>query len=190
VQLVCSIKGCEEAHYGKGFCSKHYQRLVRHGSVLETQLGSLEERFKKKFAEAEGCWEWQGARSTKGYGVIQEAGRGSRLLLAHRVSYQIHRGEIPNGKLVLHSCHNRGCVNPSHLRSGTQSENIREAFDAKRKVQPIAFGEQNPKSKLTLAQAKFIKAHPEMQHTELAALFGLSPNCIRGVRIGRTWKDA
>ena len=43
---------------------------------------------------------------------------------------------------------------------------------------------------LTLEQAKFIKAHPELPHTELAKLFGLSPNCIRGVRIGRTWKDA
>lgn len=50
--------------------------------------------------------------------------------------------------------------------------------------------EQNPRSKLTLEQAKFIKANPQMRRTELATMFGLSPNCIRGVRIGRTWKDA
>jgi hypothetical protein len=106
------------------------------------------------------------------------------------VSYEVHHGPIPSGLLVLHSCHNRRCVNPKHLRVGTQSDNIKEAFEAKRKTQPIAFGEQNPKSKLTLAQVKFIKAHPEIPHTELAAAFGLSPNCIRGVRIGRTWKDA
>jgi hypothetical protein len=89
--------------------------------------------------------------------------------------------------MVLHSCDNRRCVNPAHLRQGTGSENIQEAFDKGRKVQPVAYGENNPKSKLTEEQVRFIKNNPDKGNTEIARLFGLSVNCIRGVRIGRTW---
>jgi hypothetical protein len=190
---VCSVEGCGRAHYARGVCEKHYQRWTRTGTLESgpKARGSLDERFRTKvrFAGDDECWEWQGAKTARGYGVIQEAGKGSPNLLAHRVSYQIVNGKPPVGLNILHSCDNPGCVNPRHLRAGSQSENILEAFERKRKSNPVAFGEANPKSKLTLEQVQFIKAHPEMKHTELAQLFGLSPNCIRGVRIGRTWKD-
>lgn len=58
------------------------------------------------------------------------------MLLAHRVSYELHHGPIPQGALILHSCDNPGCVNPAHLRAGTQSENILEAFAKGRKKIP------------------------------------------------------
>jgi hypothetical protein len=50
------------------------------------------------------------------------------------------------------------------------------------------YGEENPKSKLTLEQVRFIRANPTLGHKAIADMFGLSPNCIRGVRIGRTWR--
>ena len=191
--MKCMIDGCGADHYAKGLCGKHWQRLRTTGTLQEGEKGrgSLITRFLKKFkvGSPSDCWLWTGAKTGKGYGAIQEAGKGSKLLLAHRVSFEHFKRALVDGEYVLHSCDVRNCVNPNHLRAGTQSENIIEAFEKGRKTLPAHSGEANGKSKLTLEQVKFIRAHPEMQHLQLAKLFGLSPNCIRGVRIGRTWKD-
>lgn len=76
-----------------------------------------------------GCWLWSGA-TTKGYGVIaNEHGKSPRQCYAHRASWQIHRGDIPIGLLVLHNCpcgDQPLCVNPDHLWLGTQLENIED----------------------------------------------------------------
>ena len=189
---MCKVVGCDRQVVARGLCHTHYQSRRRSGElrVEPRPHGTLEERFFAKVKMGDGCWEWLGAKSGKGYGFLQQGGRGTPMMLAHRISYKIANGPIADRQYILHACDNPGCVNPKHLRAGTQSENIKEAFAKGRKTAPIAFGESNPRSKLTLEQAKFIKAHPELPHTELADLFGLSPNCIRGVRIGRTWKDA
>lgn len=186
---VCSVTDCGRDVYGRGLCNKHYIRLTRTGTTDDGPFAQepLEKRFWKKVATGKlnECWEWQGAISKNGYGVIGVNGKNQS---AHRISYELNKGPIPDGMHVLHACDNRKCVNPSHLRAGTGSENIQEAFDKGRKKNPNLSGEQNPRSRLSLVQVNFIKAHPELMHTELAALFGVSPNTIRGVRIGRTWK--
>ena len=192
----CAIESCNAPVCSRGLCSKHYRSVLRHGSIdgRKCVRGSLEERFLyriEKLVGVDGCWEWPGALTGKGYGVIQEGSAGSKLLLAHRVSYQVLNGDIPDGMLVMHTCDNTTCVNPDHLVLGTHSDNALDAVAKGRKFIPSpGKGEQNPLSKLTLEQAKFIKANPQMKHTELADMFGLSPNCIRSVRIGRTWRDA
>lgn len=66
------------------------------------------------------CWEWRGGKDKNGYGLLGELGRNWR---AHRLSYVIHRGDIPPGMYVLHSCDNPPCCNPAHLRLGTQRDN-------------------------------------------------------------------
>lgn len=72
-----------------------------------------------------GCWNWM--RSTKGpngYGQIGEGGHDCRILLAHRVSYEIHKGPIPKHLEIDHLCRNRGCVNPEHLEAVTRRTNL------------------------------------------------------------------
>lgn len=79
----------------------------------------------------EDCWIWAGARLPRGYGRL---GIDGRQFLAHRVSYALYRGEVPNDLLVCHTCDVPSCVNPDHLFLGTAQDNIRDAVNKGRQV--------------------------------------------------------
>src|SRR6478735_6357894 len=85
--------------------------------------GSLDTRFAEKVErdEVTGCLIWTGANDGKGYGIIRVDGRRVR---AHRWSYERHVGPVPDGLLILHSCDTPACVEPTHLRPGTDAENM------------------------------------------------------------------
>lgn len=82
------------------------------------------------------CWLW--TASTKGgkwrYGVISQTGKHDSLLLAHRVSWEIHNGPIPEGSLALHKCDNPSCVNPAHLFLGTFADNTKDMLEKGRHI--------------------------------------------------------
>lgn len=206
MQKKCEVDGCDKEVWSNGgrwgcrpfslsarYCRKHVRWIEQYGSTNPPKYaqGSLEFRFWKhvnKGGEDE-CWEWTADTSRNGYGGIWDNER-KKNSSAHRVSYEIHKGEIPAGLVVMHTCDNPKCVNPKHLVLGTYKDNTQDMLQKGRRKAYRAFGENNPVSKLTLEQAKFIKANPELGHKQIADMFGVSPNCIRGVRIGRTWKDA
>lgn len=74
------------------------------------------------------CWEWQGARTSAGYGALGCGRRGASNVLAHRLSYEMHTDTIiPQGMDLCHSCNNRRCVNPAHLYVGTRKDNMQQA---------------------------------------------------------------
>lgn len=83
---------------------------------------SLVDRFLAKVRESDGCWHWEASKSRLGYARILVDGK---VHLAHRVSFVLFIGEIPENKEIDHICGNRGCVNPSHLRVCDRSENTR-----------------------------------------------------------------
>jgi HNH endonuclease len=85
----------------------------------------LSERFiDKLLVMPNGCWEWTGSRSTNGYGQLWN---GVRLVVAHRIAYELFVGPIPAGLELDHLCRVRHCVNPGHLEAVTHSENALRA---------------------------------------------------------------
>jgi len=90
--------------------------------------GTLLERLLDKVIvnEITDCWEFQGGKNNIGYGMIRD---GKKMRTSHRVSYEEHKGPIPHGLCVMHSCDNPICCNPSHLSVGTHKQNTRDMMN-------------------------------------------------------------
>lgn len=136
------------------------------------------------------CWLWTASLHSNGYGQIGVA-RG-HIEKTHRVSWEIHNGPIPKGLLVLHSCAsrypigdntNRRCVNPAHLRIGTQDENNADTTEGKR----WRTGCLSPAARLTQTQVKDIRSDSGTL-VEIAARHAVSVSHVHRLRSGECWK--
>ena len=88
-------------------------------------------RFWPKVEKTTTCWNWTGSKNAYGYGVFQRGGRGAGQSLAHRYSWELAIGPIPEGMHLDHMCHQHGCVNPEHLRvvdNKQNHENVKGAY--------------------------------------------------------------
>lgn len=143
-----------------------------------------EERFWEKVNKTEICWEWMGYRDRTGYGSFGYAHQHNKM--AHRYSWEIHFGEIPQGLKVLHHCDNPPCVRPDHLFVGTQIDNINDMMSKGRK----AVGVDSGVAKLTEDQVKYILNYPWRRklHKELAAELGVAVTTVNHVRRRKSWK--
>lgn len=112
-------------------------------------MKALAERFWEKVRRVgpSSCWEWTAHCDRRGYGEIGSSGnRGKPHLRAHRVSWEIHNGPIPDGLFVLHRCDNRKCVNPHHLFLGTAKDNTQDMLAKGRGVEPPGTVENRAKT--------------------------------------------
>lgn len=111
---------------------------------------------------------------------------------AHRVAYMLARGPILEGLFVLHSCDNPACVNPDHLRVGTQVENMRDRVQRNRVPDktPGALGEKNMQAKLTSQQVKSIRTLLAMQEKKaaIARRFSVAPSTVSRISSNHKWR--
>lgn len=118
----CSFEGCEKKHLANGLCAAHHSQR-RAGTELRPArtLGMpVHDRFNLYVDKSGDCWEWTGYKNKKGYGIFNP----TTSVAAHRVSFELANGPIPEGAEVDHRCLNRGCVNPTHLRLTTRKQNM------------------------------------------------------------------
>ena len=126
------------------------------------------------------CWDWTGYIRPNGYRTFSTHGTP---VYAHRFSWEMHNGPIPEGLFVCHHCDNRKCVNPQHLFLGSQMDNIHDAITKGR----TSVGESHGRRKLTVAQVLSIRKDPRF-HKEIAKEYGVSTGTIGSIKSIRTWK--
>lgn len=138
-----------------------------------------------------GCWEYQGRKDAKGYGVLDIYCPGmekpKRTFLVHRISFAAHTGRDPGEKFVCHSCDNPACINPKHLFLGTARENSADMVGKGRSISQR--GANNHACKLTEIDAAAIieRIMNGEGNTSIAKDYGVTHYAISEIRRGRAW---
>lgn len=133
------------------------------------------------------CWEWKGPYrkdmpTNKAYGRLEYK---NKAYTAHRISWEIHNGDIPEGLLVCHVCDFPKCVNPHHLFLGTDEDNMRDRNMKERQAR----GEKHAKAKLTEPMVRYIRSLPlGFNQSELARQLNVTPGCISEVVNDKNWR--
>ena len=155
---------------------------------------------------ADECWPWTAAKANKGYGTIGIGGRGSGNIGAHRLSYILNIGQIPDGKIVCHKCDNPPCCNPAHLFLGTHKDNTQDMMQKGRcgpsnkphlmargdrncmRLYPklIKRGSQQTNSKLSDADIPIIRNSTRPQRV-LAREYGVDQALIYRIKARKSW---
>jgi hypothetical protein len=178
---------CENKAIGRGLCRRHYQQAWKDKTldIYDTENGgphTIKRRLLAKYKiSPTGCWEWIGQRKKDrfDYGLIWIGDRQKR---AHRVSYEVHKGPIPEGLDILHSCDNPPCINPDHLFVGTRGENCQDAASKNR----FPINEKHWITKLSVKQVNEIRILGKyLTYVEISKKFDVNPGTISRI-ISRT----
>ena len=160
------------------------------------RLGSgrpIPERFWKNVQKTDGCWLWTGTVSSRGkYGTLCWA-YGNKPIRAHRLSWLLHKGPIPNELCVLHHCDNRLCVRPSHLFLGTRKDNYHDMARKGRRPPYLGQfdGSKACNAKLTegkVLRAKELYRNGKKTMSEMAREYGVNCWTLRAAVLGIQWK--
>lgn len=163
-------------------CGNFYCVNPEHFVVINSWEDRFWEKVNKKSDDE--CWEWIGYKDNKGYGILNN----QHSTKAHRISWVIHNGKIPNKMCVCHHCDNPSCVNPNHLWLGSVAENNRDK-ELKGRHNGLR-GERNFGSVLTEKQVLVIR---DLYKTgnystyDLSEIFEVSRNCISRIINRKTW---
>lgn len=148
------------------------------------------ERYVTRSSDLDACWGWSGGFASYGYGQLAPPGgsrSGNGPLRAHRVSYELHCGPIPEGMHVLHRCDNPPCSNPRHLFLGTGPDNSADMAAKGRST----LGGRNPNAKITMEIARAIRADREtgLTYEEIGKRYDIRASNVWHIVQNRTWKE-
>lgn len=154
---------------------------------MKFQAIPIKKRFYSKviLPNDDGCMIWSAGKDSWGYGHLNI---NKSMAKAHRLSYELHYGEIPNGLLVLHKCDNPPCVAPEHLFLGTTLDNTKDCISKGRFTKP-RIGENNPVSKLNVEAIRDIRKRLSNGETQqsIAKFYKISHATIYYVKNNKTW---
>lgn len=154
------------------------------GIYTRTAYTPISTRLMRKTLKTSTCWLWQGSKTIFGHGQIVSYESGHRKLVsAHRTSWELTNGPIPNGMCVLHKCDVPNCINPEHLFLGTKADNSKDMTNKNRHK----YGESLPQSKLTEQEVIEIRLS-SLSQQKLAEKYGVSSASINHIIHNKTWK--
>lgn len=131
-----------------------------------------------------GCWLWERACQSRGYGQITLNGKG---VLAHRASFEaFYDVDLDREMVVCHRCDNPICVNPDHLFVGTQSDNMKDCAKKGRIKMPSQKGAAHSQAQISEEQALAIRADTR-NYRIIAASFGISKTTVHEIKTRKTW---
>lgn len=152
-------------------------------------MKSLEERFWSKVNKTDGCWLWT-ACTSNGYGLIRLR-LSKRNMKAHRFSWELTNGPVPNGACVLHRCDVRACVNPSHLFLGSYATNNADMASKGRANGGGLKGMAHGMCKLTDAlvlECRWLYRAGGWTLKALGDKYGVSLHCVHKVVTRTNWR--
>ncbi len=155
-------------------CKAQKHQEYRHGK-MKLEASDVRRFMEKVKVSENGCWEWTASVNWAGYGHFDFYSIRS----AHRFSYYIFKGDLPEGMEVCHSCDNPKCVNPAHLWLGTRSENISDAA-MKGRTNSVKL---SPTDVLSMRELH----SSGLTVDDLALRYGVSTDTVKDIVNGRTW---
>ncbi len=187
ISKICSVDGCGRRSVKRGYCETDYHRFRKTPEFRPLHNRGIglnpEERFWSRVRitpDVTQCWEWQG-HTNHGYGVVRVNGRHTK---THRAAWLYTYGEMPK-LYILHSCDNRACVNPNHLREGTYQDNSDDKVARNRQ----ALGEATNRGHLTENDIRAIRANTFSEtQVALAARFQVCRRTISDIQTRKTWR--
>jgi hypothetical protein len=182
-------KKCRECRkkYLKKNSTRNYSKKCTYCSQIFHKVTNIKECSLKcyllnRIEKKEECWLWTKQLNMWGYGKCQWKKSN---MIAHRASFLCFKGDIPENFLILHSCRNRKCINPDHLRLGSHKENMQD-----RSKDLSLHGEKNGSAILTNDQAKEIKEllNKNESPVAIANKYNVRKHVIYFIKNGITWK--
>jgi hypothetical protein len=151
--------------------------------------GSFWEKVDRTGGE-DACWIWMRCVDTNGYGALKV---WSKKVTAHRYSYELAYGLVPEGLEVCHRCNQRLCVNPRHLYAGTRQQNVADMIAAGTsglRPPPVKQGVDHPYATLTEAEVLDIyqRAWSGESQIQIAREYGVSKYTVSDIKHGKSWQ--
>ncbi len=143
-------------------------------------------RFWAKVDKTDGCWLWTARRDGGGYGMLRRPGAGSGWWFTHRLSYEMHIGQIPVAICVCHHCDTPACVRPDHLFLGTIADNNADRHRKGRTARGVSRWNATLSPPVVEQIRRFAKAG--FLGSDIAEVLEVSRGTVSAILNGKTWK--